>query len=182
MSDCDQGDKIRAFNARAQAADWPTRCDAELDFKAPILREALALWRERAGVRRFPSRADMTPRRMLRFLANVAIVDVVRAAGKARFRSRVTGSEVERYYGSAPRGMFLDEIVPEPFRERWSAGWGLALDVEGPIRTVGKVEFRKQQYLDMESLVAPLGEPGQAPDALLQVSHFQMAAGIDPGS
>lgn len=169
-------DIIQAFNARAAAAGWPTHCDATLDFESPLLREALAVWREKAGARRWPSRADMTPRLMKGFLANVAIVDVVRAEGTVRFRTRVTGSEIERYYGSAPIGTFLDKSVPEPFRERWSAGWSLALDVEGPVRTTGRLEFRKQEYLKMESLVAPLGEA--LPDAVLQVSIFQPATGV----
>jgi hypothetical protein len=169
-------DIIRAFNARAEAAGWPTNCDPALDFESPLLREALALWREKAGARRWPSRADLTPRLMKGFLTNVAIVDVVRAEGKLRFRTRVTGSEIEYYYGSAPIGTFLDDAVPEPFRERWSAGWGLALDVEGPVRTTGRLEFRKQEYLNTENLVAPLGET--LPDAVLQVSVFQPAPGV----
>jgi hypothetical protein len=108
----------------------------------------------------------------------VAIVDVVRMAGTVRFRTRVTGSEIERYYGSASAGTFVDEIVRAPFRERWSAGWELPLDVEGPVRTIGRLEFRNQEYLNTENFVAPLGEPGGLPDAVLQVSDFQPVPGV----
>jgi len=171
-------DVIQAFNARAEAAGWPTHCDAALAFESPLLREALAVWRDRAGAQAWPSRAQMTPRLMKRFLTNVAIVDVVRAEGNVRFRTRVAGFEIERFYGSVPVGTFVDEVVREPFLERWSAGWKLALDVAGPVRTIGRLEFRKQEYLKTENFVAPLGEA--VPDAVLQVSVFEPAPGIAP--
>lgn len=43
-----------------------------------------------------------------------------------------------------------------------------------------RVEFRSQEYLNMESLVAPLGEAEA--DAVLQISAFQPIADIGRNS
>jgi hypothetical protein len=113
----------------------------------------------------------MTPRAMKAFLAKVAIIDVVYAENAIRYRARIMGTEVERYYGKST-GAYIDEGAPEPFRERWSAVWGLSLEIEEPLRMTSKIEFRNQEYISMECLIAPLGELDQRPDTVLQVSNF----------
>src|ERR1700732_2003518 len=91
-----------AFNRRAQQLWWPIGSDPTPSYEAPTLRDALGVWRTAAAGRTLPLRADMAPRTMKTFLGEVALLDVVDAAGRVRFRSRVTGTTLALTFGSAP--------------------------------------------------------------------------------
>jgi hypothetical protein len=177
MSEADRVAKFEALNARARRAGWPLQADATLSFDAPLLREAYAMWQAKAGGRRWPTRAEITPRAMKNFLADTAIVDVVYEPGKIRYRLRVMGLKLEEIFVRAT-GKFVDEVVPEPYLEKWLAIFDLAVDVGGPIRTVGAVEFRKQEYLQAEEFFAPLGNPDEPASALLGVIKVQPIGGL----
>jgi hypothetical protein len=161
---------LESFNRQAEAANWPIRCNPSLAFLAPELRSALEVWRAKAGTRRWPSRAAMTPRAMKAFLTDLSILDVEYLQSGLRFRARLTGTDLARTFGSAS-GKYLDEVVPAPFLERWQAMLKLALEVGGPVRTMSKVEFRAQDFLMVEAFYAPLGEANLPPDAILVVAR-----------
>jgi PAS domain len=160
------------YNRLAERDRWPSRVDPALAFEAPELREALAVWRKAAGDRALPLRAVMTPRLMKRFLAQVAVLDIVRAAGRTRFRVRVTGTALERTFGGMT-GMFLDETLSEPFRSRWEATLLVALRAGSAVRSVGRVEFRDQTYLKAETFYGPMGDDIAAPDSMLVIVHTE---------
>lgn len=169
MSESDRDELIKFFNDQAELATWPTRCDAVLSFSSVMLREVLAVWRAKAGTNRYPSRSDMSPRAMKNFLPHVAINDVCEEAGKFRSRLRVTGTWIDRHLIPAS-SQFLDEILPEPFLNRWQGLLKLSLDVEGPVRCVTEgLQFRHQDFLAAETFFAPLAEPGKQPTAVLAV-------------
>src|SRR5512132_333026 len=95
MTEDERAEKIRSFNARS--ASWPTNtyCEIAQDFDSPLLREALSVWREKAGDHPWPRREDMTPRAMKNFLPRVAIFDVVRRPDGVRYYARLAGSWVD---------------------------------------------------------------------------------------
>lgn len=109
-----------AFNSEAERLGWPLRCDPSLEFIAPELKSAHAVWREKAGTRSWPDRAEMTPRLMKNFLPHLSIFNVVQSDGQLRFQSRITGAALACIFGS-DQGRFLDEVVPSPSLERWQA-------------------------------------------------------------
>jgi hypothetical protein len=160
------------YNSRAERDRWPSRLDATLAFEAPILREAHSVWRKAAEGRALPLRADMTPRLMKHFLANVAVLDIVRTAGRTRFRIRVTGTALERTFGGMT-GMFLDESLSEPFRSRWEATLSVPLRAGTAARSLGRVEFRDQTYLKAETFYGPMGADFAAADSILVVVHTE---------
>lgn len=169
MSESDPAELVRLFNDRAEQSAWPTRCDIVLSFSSVMLREALAVWRARAGANPYPSRFDMSPRAMKNFLPNVAINEICEEDGKFRSRLRVTGSWIDRHLIPAS-DQFLDEILPEPFLGRWQGLLKLSLDVGGPVRSVSDgLQFRQQDFLSAETFFAPLAEPGRPPNAILTV-------------
>src|SRR4029077_6558198 len=99
------------------------------------------VWRKAAGDRALPLRTEMTPRLMKRFLSHVAVLDIVRAAERTRFRVRLSGTALERTFGGMT-GTFLDESLSEPFRSRWDATLNVPLLAGAPARSIGRVEFR----------------------------------------
>jgi hypothetical protein len=166
----DTADLFLAFNNRAQRSGWPIRCDAQMSFYSEKLTAAHAVWRGAAGTRAWPERSALTARSMKPYLADMSIIDVVKSGRGNRYRSRLTGTALEYSYG-ASGGQFLDEIVPEPFRDRWIGALTLAAEASHPLRTIGRVEFRPHEYLQVESLLAPLGPQADLPDALLLVAE-----------
>lgn len=160
------------YNRLAERDRWPSRIDPALNFDAQLLREAFAAWRGAAGKRALPLRIDMTPRVMKRFLAHVAVLEIVRESGRARFRIRVTGTALERSFGGMT-GTFLDESLPEPFRSRWHATLNVPLAARCAARSVGRVEFRDQTYLKAETFYGPMGVDIAAPDSMLVVVHTE---------
>jgi hypothetical protein len=181
MSRDDRAELVRSFNDRAECSAWPTRCDTVLSFSSVMLREALAVWRAKAVGREYPSRAGMTPRAMKNFLPHVAIVDIDESGDKFRSRLRVTGSWIDRHLMAAS-SQYLDEVLPEPFLGRWQSVLKLALDVEGPVRSVSDpLQYRNQEYLAAEMLFAPLAEAGEKPNAVMAVMtvHSRFARPLD---
>ncbi len=165
----DRAEKINSFNDRAIRAGWPSRCDCALSFSSPLLRDALAVWREKAGRHPWPSRAEMTPRAMKGFLPNLAIVEIARCADTLRYRMRLTGTWIDRHLLPAS-DRFIDEVLPPPFLERWQDILGLPLEIEGPVRCVTEsVQYRQQEFLEAEAFYAPLGNPGEPANAILAV-------------
>jgi hypothetical protein len=160
------------YNRRALNDRWPSRVEPALDFEAPALREALSVWRIAAGERALPLRTDMTPRLMKRFLSQVAVLDIVRAAGRTRFRVRLSGTALERTFGGMT-GSFLDESLTEPFRSRWDATLNVPLRAQCAARSSGRVEFRDQSYLKAETFYGPMGADIAAPDSMLVIVHTE---------
>jgi hypothetical protein len=161
---------FEAYNRRAELDGWPSRVDATLAFEAEELRAAHVVWKCAAAGRPLPLRADMRPRLMKQFLSQVALMDIVRQAGRTRFRIRLTGTALDRTFGGLT-GCFLDEALPEPFRSRWDATLQVPLLAKRAVRSLGRVEYRDQTYLLAESFFAPLGADAEAPDAMLVVVH-----------
>ena len=181
MSKTDCTELVRSFNDWAERSEWPTRCDTVLSFNSVMLREALAVWRHKAVGCEYPSRAGMTPRAMKNFLPHVAIVDIDESGNKLRSRLRVTGSWIDRHLMAAS-SQYLDEVLPEPFLGRWQSVLKLALDVEGPVRSVSDpLQYRNQEYLAAETLFAPLAEAGEKPNAVMAVMtvHSRFARPLD---
>jgi hypothetical protein len=159
-----------AFNRNCEREGWPMRADASLAFCAASLLEADRVWHEKANGRAMPSREDMSPRALKAFLTEVALHDVVYEADKIRYRSRVTGTKLAQTHGSG-RGQFIDEAIPSPYRERWTAMLTLALDAGGPVRVTSTIEYQDRNYLQAEILCAPLGTVGSNPDTIFIVLH-----------
>jgi hypothetical protein len=163
------GDAFDEFNAYSALQGWSSRIEPGLSFQSPELREALVVWRAAAAGRPLPLRADVTPRAMIQFLPIVAIVDVIHEGDRVRFRRRVTGTELAHTFGIDSPGTFLDETMTEPTLTRWEKTLNAVLRHKGPVRFSGIVEFGKKSYLQVESLLAPLGADPGAPEAILLV-------------
>jgi len=161
-------ERIAEFNAWAERDGWSTRADASLQFRSPKLRECLEVFTRAADGRAIAARAALTPRAMKNFLSNVVVWDVLRGDGGIRFRVRVMGTPLQRIWrGKA--GDFIDEVVPEPFRNRWHRSGNLSLEVGAPLRFSGTVQFANQTFYHSETFQTPLADPGEAPNAILFV-------------
>ncbi|MBS0274261.1 MAG: PAS domain-containing protein [Proteobacteria bacterium] len=141
------------------------------DLKQAYTRDAHAAWHGARGTRRMPSRADMTPRVMRKFLSYVALAELV--DGGKDFRFRVVGDGIAHKQKLLLIGKTLadvDHLVPDfgtflrnlylrTVRQRD------ALAYRGTyVRTADRHPFT------YEAVILPLGDDGETPDHVLVVS------------
>jgi hypothetical protein len=122
-----------------------------------------------------PPRREFNARTLRAFLPNVIIADCMEDNGKRRYRFRLMGTAVSALLGDHT-GKFLDEAVIYPYTERWFAVLDAANNAGCPLRIFGQLEYRQQDYLAMEMIVAPLGTATGRADAVLVIAYASYSA------
>ncbi|HEY4113979.1 MAG TPA: PAS domain-containing protein [Rhizomicrobium sp.] len=148
----------------------PARCEATLCFETSKLAGIAALWHENADENGLPPRRAFNAHTLKNVLPNVIIADRVQEDGRHRYRFRVIGTTISELLGELT-GKVLDEAVVSPFRERWSAVLESANQAGSSLRIFGRLEYRKQDYIAMEMMVAPLGTHVGHADAVLVIAQ-----------
>jgi hypothetical protein len=165
------GDAVAALNAHAIAMGWGMRCYEALDFIQPELNTLGELWREKAEATGWPSRADFDARTMKTWLPNLSIVErVTTQTGAWRYRFRLSGTDLAHTFGDST-GRHLDEVLPEPFLERWTMAYDTVLAGNAPLRFVSRFQIPKVNWLDGESFSAPLSNGSAPPTMILGVTY-----------
>jgi hypothetical protein len=155
-------DAVAALNAHAIAMGWGLRCYEALDFVQPELHELSELWHDKALATGWPSRGDFDARTMKTWLPHLSIVErVTTECGAQRWRFRLTGTDLSHLFGEST-GCFLDELLPQPFLERWTAAYDTVLAANVPLRFVTRFELPQVRFLHGESFSVPLAN-GDAP-------------------
>ncbi|MEI9989963.1 MAG: PAS domain-containing protein [Rhizomicrobium sp.] len=155
------------YNARAAQAGWTAACDATLSFDSAQLEDLLGIWRTVTGERRLPMRADFSARALVRHLKDIAIIERLQEAGRARrYRFRMVGRGQIRS-GADMTGKHLDEIIGPQFIASWNAAYDLVLDIAAPLRFVAHFHSLGLEFMTAESLVAPLCDAEGEPRGLL---------------
>lgn len=102
--------KVRAVAGDIARVPAPCRLEAlALPFTDDRLEAAYRYWRQKAGERRMPCRADIDPIEIPKLLPHVMLVDVL---PEGRYRYRLIGTENARAHGINATGRFLDEVLP----------------------------------------------------------------------
>jgi len=136
------------------------------EVQNPLLRKGLSLWERQRGARRFPARAEMSPRLLAGLLRNTLLV---RVAGE-EFEFRIVGDAVVTAQGASFQGMNTAQIeaalpgygrmLRRAYRAICEAGAPLAFRGWFERGADGRAFFH-------ESIGLPLGADGQAIDHLL---------------
>jgi hypothetical protein len=138
----------------------PIAIDDKLAFLHPATVAALGYWKSKLAGRHMPSRADLDPRQMLSFMSHVGLVDLREGVdGGQDYYIRLAGTAVEHTFG-ALTGRSISEFLPAEIEARWRRMLDTARDAAAPIRTIGRVAFQRKNWLECETLIAPLGTDG----------------------
>ena len=172
MTTSDQDLAARQITVAAEQHGWPLIADPHLRFVTPQLKTVLAVWQEQRRSRTMPARSDLTLPDLKVALPNLAFLDIQREDDRTRYKVRLIGGALDHFLGSPATGRFVDEAVPQPFAEKWSALWQASVDFRAPMRTVVRVEFPNRRYYMCEALNAPLAEDGENPNILMIASYF----------
>jgi hypothetical protein len=140
-------------------------------LRNPIVCEAFATWQRLCGGRRFPSRADMSPRAMRGFLKNMTLVQVL--DGGQDFRYRVSGDAVNLQQGMNLQGVTLTEIdarIPH-YGSHLRKLYQRVLRRREPLAYRGLYYRPADQHtFSHESIMAPLSDDGETIDHLIVVA------------
>ena len=150
----------------------PYLLDKNLALQTPALREMLALWEQKRGVRSLPQRSDFSIRDLVKVLPQTGIVDLRHGPQGPRFFVRLNGSALDHFFAPLT-GQYIDEAVSPYFVDRWTTIFMASVSARAPVRLLGRTEFRDQHYLVNETLLLPLSQDGETPSGVLYaIFHY----------
>jgi hypothetical protein len=146
-------------------------CDAVYDFVnrcQPEILDVLRYWQLKCGTRAMPSRADIDPTELKHFIANMLIVEVVRADNDKRdYIYRLVGTREAEARGYDPTG----RRVAESFfgRSRESALHNYDVVAENKVPHFDSVRYTTKDGMqrDDEELFLPLSDDGEIVNRIL---------------
>jgi len=152
----------------------PTGGIIDLDaVENPIVRAGIAHWRAIRGARKFPARADLTPRGIAGLLRNISLVRVV---GDGEYEFRIVGDAHVIAHGFSLQGLRLGQV------DRYAPGYGAMLKMAYDPVVQRRVAFalrgfllkgnKNKQFFYAESAFLPLGPDDQTVDHILNVSAY----------
>ena len=123
-----------------------------------------------------PSRADLDPVDMRRFLANVGLLEIHEAPDAARrFRARLAGTEIEAIFGPIT-GRFLDEALPPGPAARLAFLAEAVIAAARPVRFSTRIAHKEQNFVETEAVWAPLSDDGARMTMLFCLGAFWSVA------
>jgi len=134
--------------------------DAPLALTRPLTIKARDYWTALRSDREMPTRADITPRGMREFLANIALFDVMPDTSETDFMIRVAGTKLEDLVGPVKGLSVCNSFAPE-ISARWLKILGCVMRKHEPVRASSRVAFNRMNWLKSEVFAAPLGANGR---------------------
>lgn len=148
------------------AAASPNHFDWALGFTRQPNVLAHAYWSACCDGRKMPLRADLDPVAMRKFTSHVGLVEIHSADRRTvDYFIRRAGSHWEEVYGHMT-GKLLHEFLPEEIEQTWREAFDAVRCRAAPVRLNAQVDFETKNWLEIEMLIAPLGE-GDAVTMLL---------------
>ncbi len=138
----------------------PLEFDWQLGFTNPMTKLARDYWLSRRRSCGMPTRADLSPIEMRRFLAHVGLVEVRSTGGTFEYVIRHAGTQWERVFGPMT-GRALHQFLPQYIEERWHSVFDAVREAARPLRVTTHIAFEDKNWLATEMFVGPLGSgPG----------------------
>jgi hypothetical protein len=157
---------IVSRSLHANFGTLPLHFDWALAFERKETALACAYWRSRCKDGRLPSRADLVPSQMRKFMAHVGLVEFRAEGDDIDYYIRLAGSQWEAVYG-AMNGRVLHEFLPPDIEARWRSAFDPVRNQARPARVTTQIAFASKRWLDCEMFIAPLSDDGQSASMLL---------------
>ena len=160
----------KAYNQRALSQHWHQACDPLLAFNDPYYTDLLAIWRQKAGDRKMPSRSQMTARDLKDYLRHIIVLQR-EGENPHHYRWRLIGSSVTEIVGHHTGKLFDDSVKPEHL-PRWTQACDMIMESEQPWRFVGRVQINGREYLQAEHLYLPLADDNDVPSFVMGLCRY----------
>jgi hypothetical protein len=139
------------------------------EIEAEELHELYAYWCSRLAGRRYPARRDIDPLDFRYLMGRIVLIDVLREP--LRFRFRLQGIEVVKYFGRDMTGMLFDDIR-RPELRAFLLQRGKEL-LEAGVPYFARRELAKDgRTLRFEAAVLPLADDGETIDMIMLAIIF----------
>lgn len=127
-----------------------------------------AYWDEKRGGRAMPSRSDIDPIGMQRFLGDLFIVEAL--TDTSDFRYRLVGSNLVPYYGQDTTGWTVTQVfskVDPRFVELVLSGYRRVLSEAIVLRVRGRLIWGEKNFIRYDSIHLPLLNKAGIPGLIL---------------
>ena len=126
---------------------------------------ALDAWKRVAAGRLAPRREEITPALLRSVLPSIWMIDVI--DGGKDFRFRFAGDRVIQFMGRRYAGELLSDHIDVPFFQRMKAILSECVSRKAPVAAGPlRSNLRGKDFLEMEVVVMPLSEDGEAVSCL----------------
>lgn len=145
------------FNAEAESAGWPMRCNADCDFAERRLHNLHEVWQAKAarGAAGVPARADFDMRSLKPFMRHTTILEQTEVAGGHSYRFRLFGSALAMAFGEHT-GHLLEEMVLPASYPGWLAFYDMVMATRAPLKLTNTFHVETVSFLKGELFAAPL--------------------------
>jgi hypothetical protein len=145
----------------------------------PVLSAVYEFCAARRGGRRLPSRADIDPVDMPRFvLPKLVLLDVF--DGGARFRWRLTGTEVVNRFGRDTTGRFGEEVLSGDYLAFLTSLTQQVCRSQVPVYSHAVFRWKEMRSLTTSRLFVPLGDEASGVTQILGAHDFGGRPGLTP--
>jgi len=147
--------------------------DLDLKFQRSESIEFLSYWNAKRGARRFPARADIVPREIIKLLPWINIYDVI--DGGRDFHIRLIGTALTTVLGEDEyRGQPISNLPPL-LAQRIHTACNWVLETQAPIRTYAHQSvIPGQDFQGAESCLAPLSSDGETIDVIIVLAMLNL--------
>lgn len=145
------------FNAEAESAGWPMRCDADCAFTERRLGNLFSVWQGKAArsAEGVPARGAFDMRSLKPFMRHTTILERTEVPGGHSFRFRLFGSALAMAFGEHT-GRLLEEMVLPASFPGWLAFYDMVLATRSPLKLINSFRVETVSFLKGELLAAPL--------------------------
>jgi len=127
----------------------------------------LKFWNGTRGERPLPVWQTLDGRELSAMAENLSFTDVIRRNGGQRYLIRYHGKRIGEAYGSDCHGRYLDEILPESYRDAALATYHQVVAGRYPVYTSFNTVDRSGRMVHFERLLLPFGKDGETVDRIL---------------
>jgi len=146
--------------------------------KEPVLAEMLAWWRDQCANGALPPAAAVDPTRIPRsILPHIAVLEPPDKDG--RIRVRLTGTELDREFGTNVSGRYLDEFTSGDLLAYLTSMYAAVISRRLPVYSYGKLRLPNRRLMLAHRLSLPFGQ-GKV-ERLVACHAFQSAKAEDAG-
>jgi hypothetical protein len=145
-------------------------------LESPALEFLRSYWNGKCGTRTLPSRSDLKPSELKRYLDSLSMVDVI--DGGREFRYRLVGTAVTQYFFIDPTGKTTAEVWPieaQDMHEIVLANLRNIVRLRKPVHAAGTLSWPAFRPEPFEALYLPFSDNGEDVTLIVNMFSFERA-------
>jgi hypothetical protein len=149
-------------------ADGPASYVFPTEARDPRFRAFFDYWLSRAPPDGLPGRQHIDPLEMKRFLPYILLFDVLREAGRYRFRYRLIGTHVIELHGYSRVGDFVEDYAhPSHYDRMFYPEMVSVIEQHRPHFAVRRSPVNRENFTGYHRLKLPLAADGKTVDMII---------------